>query len=229
MSQVVVMGLGKFGTAIVRELVEQGAEVIALDRRKELVEAVKDSVAYAAILNATDEKALRSVGVQNVGTAVVCIGDDVEANLLSTLLLKKLGVKKVWSRAIDPLQQEILRRLDVDSIINIEEDMGRSVARSLVSTTMIAKHIPLGKGYGIAEMPVPEEFVGRTLRRLALRKEHNVNVVAIKRPVPEISDTGERTFGEMIENIPAPDARLEVGDVLVIAGHDKDIAKISKG
>ena len=228
MRQIAVVGLGKFGTAIVKELTVQGAEVIALDRRKDAVEAVRNSVSYAASLNATDENALRGVGIQNVDVAVVCIGDDVEANLLATLLLRKMGVKRVWSRAISPLQQEILRRLEVESIMNLEEEMGRTVARSLVSTS-IAKHIPLGKGYGVAEIPVPEEFIGQTIRRLAVRSKFNLNIVAIRKPVPEITEAGERMFGETIENIPEPDVRFEQGDILVVVGHDKDMANFTKG
>jgi len=228
MRQIAVIGLGNFGNAIVRELVAQGAEVMALDRRKDTVEVLKDTATYAAMLDATDEDALRGVGVQNVDAAVVCIGDDVEANLLVTLLLKKMGVKRIWSRAISPLQQEILTRLEVDSIINIEEEMGRTVARSLVSTHL-AKHIPLGQGYGIADVPVPEALVGGTLRSLDLRKAYNVNIVAIKKPIPEVTETGERTFAESIENIPGPDVRLEEGDVLVVVGHDKDITKLARG
>lgn len=227
MRQVAVIGLGKFGTALARELIVQGAEVIAIDRRKEPADSLKDEVTYAATLNATDESALRGVGVQNVDVAAVCIGDDVEANLLTTLLLKKMGVKEVWSRAISPLQQEILRRLDVDSIMNLEEDMGRAVARGVVSAG-VARHIPIEEGYGIADVPVPAAFVGRTLRQLAVRNAYRVNVVAVKMPVPQITDTGERTFGEAIENVPAPDARLEEGDTLVLVGRNEDIVRISE-
>lgn len=227
MRQIAVIGLGRFGNALARELTAQGAEVIAVDRREELVEEIKDNVAYAATLSATDESALRGIGIQDVDAAAVCIGDDVEANLLATLLLKKMGVKTVWSRAIDPLQQDILERLGVDSIMNLEEEMGRSVARSLVSTG-ICKHIPLGQGYGMAEVAVPEPFVGKTLRALSLRTEYNVNVVAIKKPVPQITDTGERTFGEVVENIPVPDQKLEEGDILVVVGTDADIASLGK-
>lgn len=227
MRQVAVIGLGKLGTAVVGELIVQGAEVIAIDRRKEAVEGLRDTATYAATLNATDENALRGVGVQNVDVAVVCIGDDVEANLLATLLLKRLGVRSVWSRAISPLQQEILRRLDVDSIINLEEDMGRTVARSLVSTS-VAKHIPLGEGYVIAELPAPATFLGKTLRSLAVRETFGVNIVAIKKPIPQITDTGERTFGEAIENVPGPDVHLEEGDILIVVGRDEDIAGIAK-
>jgi trk system potassium uptake protein TrkA len=227
MRQIAVIGLGKFGNAVARELMIQGAEVIAIDRRKEAVEAIQDVVTYAATLNATDVNALRGVNVHNVDAAVVCIGEEVEANLLATLLLKKIGVKQVWARAISPLQQEILGALDVDAVLSLENDMGRTVARRLVSTS-ISSHIPLGKGYSIADVDLPASFVGKTIRKIAVRKDFQVNIIAIRRRVPEITETGERSFGEEIENIVSADTVFNEGDVLIVVGHDRDLIKLSK-
>jgi trk system potassium uptake protein TrkA len=207
--------------------VELGAHVIAVDKEKDKVEALKESVTYAVSLNATDENALRAAAIHEVDVAVVCIGLDIEANLLITLLLKKIGVKKIWSRAISPLQQEILKALEVDSIINLEKEMGRLVARSLVMENVV-KHVHLSPGYSVAEMKVPERFVGKTLRQTNLRKTYGVNVVAIKRQKPQITEAGERTFEEETENVPSPDRGLEEGDILVVVGGDNDIGRFSK-
>lgn len=227
MHQIAVIGLGNFGSNVARELLEQGAQVLAIDRNKERVEELKDSVTFAATLNATDEKALRSVGVHEVDAAVVCVGMDIEANLLCSLLLKKLGVQKVWSRAISPLQQEILKALQVDAIINLEQEMGRLIARSLVMENVL-KHIHLSAGYSVAEIKVPAGLVGKTLRDTRLRKEFGINVVAIKKHRPQITSDGERTIEEYTENVPSPDASFEEDDVLVIVGDDSDIARFSK-
>src|SRR3989304_3273057 len=97
MRQIAVIGLGKFGSTVARRLVEEGAQGIAIDENKEGVEALKDYVTYAAVANSTDEGALRALGVHNVDVAVVCVGEDVEANLLSTLLLRQMGVEKIWA------------------------------------------------------------------------------------------------------------------------------------
>ncbi|HMA64795.1 MAG TPA: NAD-binding protein, partial [Chitinispirillaceae bacterium] len=97
MRSIAVIGLGNFGSTVARELTERGARVIAIDENRERVEAIKESVAYAVTLNSTDKAALESVAIRDVDVAVVCIGEDVEANLLTTLLLKKLGVKKIWA------------------------------------------------------------------------------------------------------------------------------------
>jgi len=227
MKQFAIIGLGNFGRAVAEELIEQGAQVIAVDRNPRRVEAIKDRVTYAVSLDAGDEAALKSVSVHEVDAAVVCIGDNIEANLLVTVLLKKIGVKKIWARAISPLQQEILTALGVDSIINLEHDMGRMVARSLVIENVV-KHLYLSPGYSVAEMKVPEALIGKTLGQSGLRKDHNLNVVGIKKKVPQITKDGERTFEEVTENVPSPDTRLEEDDVLILVGRDSDIAKFSK-
>jgi len=227
MRQIAVIGLGKFGSAVAKELVEQGVEVIAIDEQKELVENIKDAVTYAAVLNATDEAALRAINIQDVDVAVVCIGEDVEANLLATLLLKQIGVRRIWSRAINPLQQEILRVLEVDSIINLEEEMGKLVARSVV-TENITRHIHLSPGCSVAEVKVPARYVGRTLREIDPRRAFGVNIVAIKKKVPDLTELGERTFKEYVENVPSPDAPLDESDILVVVGPDQQIEEFSK-
>jgi trk system potassium uptake protein len=227
MKQFAVIGLGKFGYTLALELMEQGAQVIAVDRDTERVEAIKESVTYAITLEAGNEAALKSVSIHEIDAAIVCIGDNVEANLLITVLLKRVGVRKVWARAISPLQQEILKAIEVDSVLNLEEEMGRMVARSLIIEN-VAKHVALSPGFSVAEIKVPEAFAGKTLRQSELRKVFNLNVVGIKKKVPQITQDGERTFEEVTDNVPSPDEKLEEGNVLVLVGKDTDIAKFAK-
>jgi trk system potassium uptake protein len=190
MKQFAVIGLGNFGQVLALELMAQGAQVIAVDRDTERVEAIKDSVTYAVTLEAGNEAALKSVSIHEVDAAIVCIGDNVEANLLITVLLKRVGVRKVWARAISPLQQEILKAIEVDSVLNLEEEMGRMVARSLIVEN-VSKHVPLSPGYSLAEIKVPDAVVGQTLRQSGLRKNFNLNVVGIKKRIPQITEDGE--------------------------------------
>lgn len=227
MRQFAVIGLGSFGYTLALELMEQGAEVIAVDRDADRVEAIKESVTYAVTLEAGDEAALKSVSIHEVDAAIVCIGDNIEANLLVTVLLKRIGVRKVLARAISPLQQEILKAIEVDSVLNLEHDMGRMVARSLLGGN-VAKHVSLSPGYSLAEIKTPDALVGKTLRQSGLRKDFNLNVVGIKRKVPQITQDGARTFEETTENVPSPDAGLEEEDVLIVIGKDADIAKLAK-
>lgn len=226
MRQIAVIGLGRFGSTVARELTEHGAEVLAIDQNRDMVEAIKDHVTYAVALNSTDEGALRAVNVQDVDVAVVCVGENLEANLLTTLLLKKMGVKKVWSRAISPLQREILKALDVDFVINLEEEMGRSIARSLVSDH-IHKRMPISPGLSIAEVRVPAAMVGKTVRQANVKRIHKLEVVSLRKQTPEITASGERTFSEHHVHFPAPEVKLDENDVMTVVGLDKDIEKFS--
>jgi trk system potassium uptake protein len=227
MRYVAVIGLGNFGGTVARELTDRGAKVIAIDKNRERVEAIKESVSYAVALDSIEQSALRSVGIQDVDIAVVCIGDDIEANLLSTLLLKKIGVKKIWARAISPLQQEILKTLEVDEIVSLEEEMGRLVARSLVSPG-IKKHIPLSRDHSLVEIAVPEGFVGKTLREANTREKYHINIAALKKRTPSIDGRGERIFSESIDVTPSPDTKLEEEDVLLVVGSEDNIRKFTE-
>jgi trk system potassium uptake protein TrkA len=226
MRQVAVIGLGKFGSTVAKELTERGAQVIAVDENPERVEDVKESVTYAAVVSSVDEKALRAVGIQNVDVAVVCIGEDVEANLLTSLLLKKMGVKKIWSRAISPLQLEILKTMEIENIMNLEEEMGMIVANSLLSRS-ISRVIPLTPGHSIAEIPVPRAFVGKSIRDLKLRETFRINIVALKKRKPRINEQGDRVFEESVVPVPEPDAPLDEKDILMVIGNDVDIERFS--
>ena len=226
MRQIAIIGLGNFGSTVAKELTIRGAQVIAIDKNRDIIENIKDSVTHAVALDTTDANALKAIGIQNVDVAVVSIGEDIEANLLTTLLLKQIGIKKIWARAISPLQQEILKTLQVDYIMNLEEEMGKIVTASLASVN-ITKLIPLSSRHSIAEITIPKSFLGKTIREIDPRKKFNINIVAIKKKVPSINERGERIFEEKIENVPSPDAPLEEKDVLLIVGNEKDINKFS--
>ena len=227
MRQIAIIGLGKFGSTVAKDLTDRGAQVIAVDESKERVENLKEHVTYAVTANATDEAALRAIGIQNVDVAVVAVGEDVEANLLATILLKKLGVKKIWARAISPLQQEILKSMEVDNIVNLEEEMGVVVANSLVSPN-ISKTIPLGIDHTIVEIKVPSKFVGKTLREIKLREVFKINLIAVKKRKPAVNELGERIFEEEIMHVPSASEPLEEEDILLIVGSNPDIQAFTR-
>jgi len=226
MRHIAVIGLGNFGSTVAKSLTEKGAYVTAIDQDTEKIEEIKNSVSMAVALNATDKNALKSINIQEVDVAIVCMGEGLEASILTTFLLKKMGVKKIWSRAINPLQLEILNTMEIDQVINLEREMGEIIASSLVSTNLM-KHIPLSEGHSIAEIKVPTAFVGKTIRAIKPREKFNVNIVAIKVKVPSITETGERTFGEVIEDVPEPDRNFEEDDVLLVVGSNENIKRIS--
>lgn len=227
MRQIAVIGLGRFGATIATTLTEEGMEVLAIDRDKDRIEEIKDYVTVAVTLDATDEKALRAVGVNEVDTAIVCIGRDIEANLLTTTLLKKMGIPDIFARAIDPLQKEILKFMDIKGILNIEEDMGRMIAKNLI-TIGIKRHITLASGHSLLEIEVPKAFVGKTLKELDLRKNFRINVISIKKKEAHIDEAGQRSFKDLIVDVPLAEDRLEEGDVMIVVGADENLKKITQ-
>ena len=227
MRQVAVLGLGSFGSSVAKTLTDQGVEVIAVDADNQKVEAIKDYVAIAVSLDSTDEKALKSIGLEQVDAAIVCIGENVEANLLTTTLLKKMGIKNIYGRSVNPLQQEILKSLDITKIINLEEEMGETVGKSLTSPN-IQVCMKLSSGHTMAEIKIPNDFVGRSLKDLNLRKRYEINVVAIKKLIPAIDEYGQRILTEEINDLPQAEDVLEETDCLIVVGKQESINMFSK-
>ncbi|MBU0630612.1 MAG: TrkA family potassium uptake protein [Candidatus Margulisbacteria bacterium] len=227
MRQIAVIGLGNFGSTVARELTDRGVQVLAIDSEKERIDLIKECVSTAVAADTTDEKALKAIGVQNVDIAVVCIGENVEANLLTTILLKKIGVKKIWARAISPLQHEIIKSLAVDNIINLEEEMGKITANSLIAPN-ISRFISLMPGHSFMEIKVPAPIVGKSIQELHPRRKFKINIVAIKKSRPQINSLGERTFEEYIEEVPSSEEPLAESDVLLLVGKDEDLQKFAK-
>ena len=158
---------------------------------------------------------------------VVCIGEEIEDNLLTAILLKKLGLRRIWVRSHGPLQTEILKAIEVDEIINLEEEMGRIVAAGLVSVNVV-RHVPLGKNHSLAEIEVPKHLIGKSLREIDPRGKFHLNVVALRRKVPNINDLGEREMKFSIEAVLDPDLPMEEGFRLVVVGTNADIERFSK-
>jgi len=214
-----------FGSALAKALSKRGGVVLAVDRDKEKVDELKDYVEVSASLDSTEYKSLKSFGAQNVDVGIVCIGD-VEANLLTTILLKKLGVPKIFSRAISPLQKEILKTLEVTRIIEVEEEMGENLAGILMAQDVF-KQIVLSEGYSVVELKVPEFFVGKKLKDLELRKKYRVNVVALKRVEPYIDEQGRRELRDVLDPVPDPEIKFNSDDIIVVVGKDADIEKLA--
>ena len=227
MAQFAVIGLGKFGTKVARTLAEEDAEVIAVDSDPRRVEAVKDVIAEAICMDSTDEETMGTMGIENVQAAIVGMGEDLEASILSTAVLKRLGVPQILARAISDLHGQILKLVGADRVILIEDMIGEQIAKSLVAPNVLDR-IELSTGYTMAEIASDDLFVGKTLRELNVREAFGINVIAIKRRVPVVSDQGENTFEERVNNLPGPDDRIELGDVLVIVGTTESVEQLDR-
>ncbi len=215
--QVAVLGLGRFGARVAEVVTARGGEVIAIDRDPEVCEEIKDRVTQAVALDTTDERSLRALGIQDVDVAVVAIGSNVEASIMTTALLRRLGVRRIIARAIGSLQGEILREVGASQVLYLEDQMGEQVAMAIVAP-QILERITLGTGHTLAEVQIPPEYVGKTLQEMDLRGRHGLNVIAIKRRVPAVTEDGQSTYEEKVNDLPGANDRVEEEDVLVVVG-----------
>lgn len=224
MNRFAVIGLGRFGSRLATNLAAAGAEVIAIDRNRQIVEDLRDKVTLAIALDATDEQALKIQGVDQVDCAVVGVGQDFEANALTTALLKSLGVPRVVSRAGNQMQAEILTRIGADGVVRPEDESAERWTHRLLAPTTI-DHIELGDGYALVQRTPPEAWVGKALSELDLRKNHRITVVAIRRARADAGPVDDPRVERSVET-PMPGSRLAKSDILVIAGFDRDLEKL---
>ena len=212
--QFAVIGLGRFGESVAKTLYTMGFDVLAIDSDEERVQGLMDSVTHVAQADATDESALKSLGIRNFDIVVVAIGQNLEASVLVTVLLKELGVPYVLAKAQSELHGKVLSRTGADKVIYPERDMGTRVARQLVSENIV-DYIDLAADYSLVEVAAPPEFVGKNLRQLALRDKYGLNVLAIKR-------------GREVNVSPLADDYIADGDLLVVVGDNNSIKRLER-
>ncbi len=228
MKQFAVVGLGTFGERVARTLMAKGAEVIGIDSDPARIEDIKDEITHALCLDATNEEAISHSGALDVDAVVVAMGERMEAAILATAILHRLGAGYVVARASSALYAQILHDVGADRTVLIEEQMADQVAKSLVAPDVL-EQITLSSGHSLVEMKPRREMIGRRLGDLDIRRSYNVNIVAIKRKTPIITDTGESSFETRTNDIPGPDDRIDKDDILVVVGRDQDIERLSMG
>lgn len=214
MKQFAVIGLGRFGSSVATALARMGCQVLAIDSDAEKVEAIMDEVTHAIQADARDEEALKAAGIRNVDVAIVAIGENVEANILVTLIVKELGVKCVVAKALNDLHAKVLAKIGADKIVFPERDMGIRVARTLAAGNVL-EHIDLSPDYSIVEIAASRRLAGKTLGQLNLRAKHGVMVVAIK-------------HGDNIVVAPGAEDVVREGDILVLIGPTKVLERLEE-
>ncbi len=214
MKQFVVIGLGRFGASIASTLYGLGNDVLGIDSDEEIIQYMADQITHAAQADATDESTLKALGVRNFDVGIVSIGQDIQASILVTLILKEMGLKYVVAKAQNELHGKVLYKIGADRVVFPERDMGVRVAHNLVSTSVL-DYIELSPDFSIVEIePIPE-WHDKTLSQLDIREKYGLNIMAIKR--------GE----DVIVSPKAKDSIFE-GDVLFVVGENKDIEKLEK-
>ncbi len=209
-----VIGAGQFGRAVALSLASKGQSVMVLDRRADILGGLQDEVDAVLVLDSTDEKALMEIGVQRVSTAIVAIGmDSLEASIMTTALLRQLGVPRIVARAINNLHARVLRAVGAHEVVDPEEEMGRRLAQRLMQPS-IREQLELGNAT-LAEVQLPAQFVGKSLKDLDMRNKFGLSVVVVKR-------------GDQVVANPSATEALQVGDILVLFGTHEAIEKLAR-
>ncbi|MBB5802708.1 trk system potassium uptake protein TrkA [Saccharothrix ecbatanensis] len=207
-ARVVVIGLGRFGGSLAQELVAHGSQVLGIDSRPAIVQRYADDLTHAAVADTTDETALRQLGVPDFQRAVVAIGTDLEASILTTALLADFGIPNIWAKATSRQHGRILGRIGAHHVVLPEHDMGERVAH-LVTGRML-DYIEFEDDYAMVKTVAPAQAVGVPLGQSRLRSLHGVTVVAIKRPGHDF------TYA-------AADTVVQEGDILIVAGRTNQV------
>jgi trk system potassium uptake protein TrkA len=221
-----VFGLGTFGFEVCRVISEKGGKIIAVDVDQNLVEKAKDFATQAVLIDSTDEVSLRNAPLENVDVAVVAIGDDMEASILTTAILRNMGIPYIISRAISDIHAQVLKQVGATEILFIEIEEGRRLATRLISPYVLDR-IPISNNQTLAEVSVPENFIGKTLLKLDLLKKLKITVISVKRKTTKIDDMGNPVREESILQ-PEPSTILRDDDILVIIGKDEDIKALKE-
>lgn len=211
--QYAIIGLGRFGTSIAYRLHEAGQEILGIDVSEERVENAELYVTHAVVADSTVEKALTSLGIRNFDCVIVAIGNDIQASILTVMILKDLGVKKIIAKALNKRHGQVLEKIGADWIVYPERDMGERVANQLLSPNML-NYIKLSKEYNIEEISIPPKMAEKSIRELDIRAKHKVTVIAIVRD------------GDIIIS-PSPDQVIHKGDLLVMIGSSEALDRFS--
>ena len=212
--QYAVIGMGRFGSSVATTLYKEGNEVLAIDKNKDNIDDHKNEVTYAVIGDSTEEEILKELGIRNFDIVIVAIGDDLQSSILTVLLLKEMGVKKVIAKALNKNHAQLLYKIGADKVVFPERDMGERLAHQLMASPNVLNFIELADDYSIEEIKLPTSMNGKSLKELDLRAKYNVIVIAIK----ELKE---------INIAPDPDEKLEQNDILIVVGENKDLERFS--
>jgi trk system potassium uptake protein TrkA len=209
-----VIGLGRFGSSVAKTLYEYGYDVMAIDTSEGRIQENINNVTHAVQADSTDEEALKALGIKNFDVVVVAIGQDIQSSILTTLILKDLGVKRIVVKAQNDLHGKVLYKIGADKVVYPERDMGLRVAHHLISPNIL-DYIELADDYSIVEIVASEYMIGKNLRDLDVRAQYGCNVMAIK-------------SGEKVNVAPAAEDQIKHGDILVVMGQNNDLQKFEE-
>lgn len=223
----IIVGLGNFGASLSQKLTAQGNEVIGIDTRMEKVDLYKEKISHTIQMDATEEFTVSGLPIQETDVVIVAIGEDEGANIMTTALFKNLQVKRLISRAINPLHEKVLVAIGVDEIVHPEEETAERWAKKLCINNVVDS-FELNEHFSIIEANVPKEYIGKTIREVHFRRKFNLLVLTIMKKSEVKSLLGKSRTEVNVEGIATPDQELEETDILVLYGSNKDLQEFLK-
>jgi len=214
MKQFAVIGLGNFGYYLATQLYKKGNDVLAIDKKPNLVQEIKDSVNQAIVADATDRKALETMGLEKMDAAVVCIGSVLSNSILATLNLKDIGVKRVLAKALSEEHGRILYKIGASEVFFPEKDLALSLAERIHNPNMI-EYLPFLEGYSIIELSPPKDFIGKSLRDLDLINRIGIQIIAVKEVIQD-----------RLNLIPTAKFVIKDSDILIMLGPNESLEKL---
>lgn len=218
----IIFGLGNFGASLAQKLTEQGNEVIGIDSSMTKVDAYKEKISHTICMDATDEFTVSGLPLKETDIVIVAIGEDQGANIMTTALLKNFEVKRLISRAINPLHDKVLQAIGVDEIVHPEEETAERWAKKLCLSNVVDS-FELNDDYSIIEARVPDDYIEKTVREVGFRREFNLLVLTIIKKVEVKSIVGKSKIETQIQGVTSADDKLAADDILVLYGSNKDL------
>ena len=207
-----VFGLGRYGTAVAKERVENGMEVIAVDSDERIVNAAADELPICKCADITDPDVIRQLAIANVDVVIIAMANNLEASVMAVTLCKEVGVEMVIAKCANEMHQKILTRVGADKVVFPENESGIRLAKNLLSSGFVDM-VSLAKNVSMIELDVKPEWVGKNLIELNLRKKYSINVVALRK-------------GDMVSVDIDPHAQLLESDKLIVIANTEKLAKL---
>jgi len=214
MKQFAVIGLGNFGYYLATQLYKKGHEVLAIDKKPNLVQEIKDKVSQAIVADAAERKTLEAMGLEQMDAAVVCIGSVLSNSILVTLNLKDIGVKRVLAKALSEAHGRILYKIGASEVFFPEKDLALSLAERIHNPNMI-DYLPFLEGYSIIELSPPQDFIGKSLQELDLINRLGIQIIAVKEVIKD-----------QLVFIPTAKFVLKDSDILIMLGRNESLDKL---
>jgi trk system potassium uptake protein TrkA len=219
----IIVGLGSFGSSLAIKLTEQGNEVIGIDASMKKVDALKDKISHTICIDATDQFTITGLPLRDTDVVIVAIGEDQGANIMATALFKNLQVKRLISRAINPLHENVLQAIGVHEIVHPEEETAERWAKKLCMTGVIDS-FELSEDHSIVEATVPIKYTGKSIQEINIRGKYNLLILSIIKRTSIMSKVGKEKIISKVQGVATPDTILVADDIMVLFGSNKDIS-----